>query len=319
MSSNEIVDTREDLTLESKPLHVMKFGGTSVGGVKPIERCASLIQRYHRSADLVVVASAMRGVTDNLVNLCNLYETGDKELFDLGLEDMLYRHIQVVHELELPRSLTESLEDELVDIFSKLYGNITLTSIMTPEKYARMVSTGERSSVRILRSKLLAKGVLAEAIDASQLIETDNNFKEAKPDFERTKRYVTNGLVPLIQNGIIPVVTGFIGATKDGKVTTLGRGGSDYTASILGLVLKADEVWIWTDVDGIYSADPRYNPDAELFREVSQYRANMMAKMGARVLYTKTIEPLLGTSTVLRVKNTFNPDAEGTKIIPNLS
>lgn len=311
--------TELGLIAERKPLHVMKFGGTSVGGVRPIERCTSLIQRYHRSADLVVVASAMRGVTDNLISLCNLYEAGDRGSFDLGLEDMLYRHIQVIQELELPKPLTESLEDELADMFSELYNNVIATSGMDNEKYARMVATGERAVVRVLRSKLLAQGVLAEAIDASELIETDDNFKEAKPDFAKTEKYVTAGLTPLIRDRIIPVITGFIGATKQGKLTTLGRGGSDYTASILGRVLKADEVWIWTDVDGVYSLDPRYHPDAELLKEISQYRANVMAQMGARVLYPKTIEPLMDSTIVLRVKNTFNPNAEGTKIVASSS
>lgn len=301
---------------ELKSLYVMKFGGTSVGGARPIERVSNLIGKYQREGQSVVtVVSAIRGITDNLVKVCQHISDRDEASSELVLEDILYKHLNVATDLNLPQSLTQSLEDKIAELFFELHTETNKLSDMTLERSDKILSFGERFSVRIVASKLLAKGLMAEPVDAFDILETDNHFGEANPDFEKTKIYADRAITPLLESGIIPVVTGFIGATKDGKITTLGRGGSDYTASILGKVLGAGEVWIWTDVDGIYTADPRYHPDAELLNELSQFRAAQMAKAGARVLYPKTLEPLMGTDIVLRIKNTFNPNSEGSKVV----
>lgn len=302
---------------ELKPLYVMKFGGTSIGGARPIERVSNLIGKYQREGQSVVaVVSAIRGITDSLVKVCQYISDRDKTSSELVLEDILYKHLDVVTDLNLPQPRTQSLEDKIAELFFELHTETNKPANMTPERSDKILSFGERLSVRIVTSKLLAKGLMAESVDAFDILETDNHFGEASPDFEKTSIYADRVIRPLLENGIIPVVTGFIGATKDGEITTLGRGGSDYTASILGRVLGADEVWIWTDVDGIYDADPRYHPDAEVLSEISQFRAIQMARAGARVLYPKTLEPLMGTDIVLRIKNTFNPNSEGSRVIP---
>lgn len=313
--SKESIEKQVRLPPPDSPLYVMKFGGTSIGGAGPIERVARIIYKYIQLCQLVVVISAIRGVTDSLVRVCELIDQYDREKLELGLEDLLYKHEEVIEGLNLPRPLRSSLEGKVKELFLQLNQDALTKEIVTPDRRDRILSIGERLNVRILEAKLLSKGIMVQVVDASEIIETDNNFGEARPDFEKTAIYANRLIPPLLENGITPIITGFIGATKDGKITTLGRGGSDYTASILGRVLNAKEVWIWTDVDGIYSADPRYHPDAQVLRELSQYRANLMAKEGARVLYTKTLEPLLDTSIVLRVKNTFSPKAEGTIII----
>lgn len=317
MFKTERGDTESEISVRRpNSLHVMKFGGTSVGGARPIERVSNLIGKYQREGQSVVaVVSAIRGVTDNLVRVCQYIADQDKANSELVLEDILYKHLDVVTDSNLPQPLTHSLESKIEELFFELHTETNKPGTMTPERSDKILSFGERFSVRIVASKLLAKGLMAEPVDAFDILETDNHFGEASPDFEKTLIYAERVIRPLLEDGIVPVVTGFIGATKDGKITTLGRGGSDYTASILGKVLEANEVWIWTDVDGIYTADPRYHPDAELLNELSQFRAAQMARAGARVLYPKTLEPLMGTNIVLRIKNTFSPNSEGSKVV----
>jgi aspartate kinase len=176
---------------------------------------------------------------------------------------------------------------------------------------------GEQMSVRILAAYLRQIGFPAEAIDATELVVTDDNFLSANPFMDLTEAKVTARLQPLLDQGITPIVTGFIGATKTGTTTTLGRGGSDFSAAILGQALKADEVWIWTDVDGVMTADPRLVPGARnipalTFREVSE-----LAFYGAKVLHPKTIRPCVENNIPLRIKNTFNPAHDGTVIVPD--
>lgn len=300
---------------KAKPLLVMKFGGTSVGGPKPIERVASLVEKYAREGNsLVVVVSAIRGVTNNLVDIGKYIQEGNRLKIELGLEDIFYRHLEVAGNLNLPHPLRASLDSKIEELYSDLSHDALGLEGLTSEQSDKLLSWGEKLNVRIVQAKLASRGLPAEVVEATDLIETDDKFGEASPNMEKTTKCANDLLLPMLTDGVIPVVAGFIGTTRYGKITTLGRGGSDYTASILGKVLEANEVWIWTDVDGVYDADPRYNPNAQLLPGLSQIRAHHMAMNGARVLYPKTVEPLIGTNTVLRVKNTFNPNAAGTKI-----
>ncbi|MBU1000051.1 aspartate kinase [Patescibacteria group bacterium] len=304
-----------DTETATKPLLVMKFGGTSVGGPIPIARTTSIIERYTREGNsLVVVASAIKGVTDSLVGIGKCIQDGKRLELELGLEDIFYRHLDVANNLNLSHPLKTSLNTRIEELFFELYQYASELRGLTSEKSDRILSYGERLSIRIVQAKLLSRGLVAETVDATEIIETDDNFGQASPDIEKTARYARDLLLPMVTDGVIPIVTGFIGSTRYRKTTTLGRGGSDYTASILGKVLDADEVWIWTDVDGVYSADPRKEPNAQFIPELSQVRAHQMAMAGARVLYPKTIEPLMGTGIDLWVKNTFNPDAAGTRV-----
>jgi aspartate kinase len=301
---------------ESADLYVMKFGGTSVGGARQIESTANIIKHQRNDGKaLIVVVSAARGVTDDLLRVCHFSQQSDSEEVTLGLEDILAKHELMINNLDLSFPLRTSLNGKLNNIMSNLWDLCVPLGDVTPEKRDTIVGFGERINAQIVATKLNSVGVQAEAVDATEIIETDNDFGNASPNLEMTKVYAQRRLHPLLENNVVPVVTGFVGATKDYKPTTLGRGGSDYTASILGSVLSAREVWIWTDVDGVYDKDPRENPDASILEILSKRQANAMAEAGAKVLYTKTLRPLMESSTILRVKNTFNPDFPGTTII----
>jgi bifunctional aspartokinase / homoserine dehydrogenase 1 len=174
---------------------------------------------------------------------------------------------------------------------------------------------GERMSVRLLTTALEAAGCSAQFIESTQIIVTDNHFQNAHPDIAKSTVRGRQVLEPLLDKGIVPVVTGFIGATPEGVITTLGRGGSDYSAGILGALLPADEVWIWTDVNGVMSADPRLVPQARTIPEITYREIAELAYFGAKVLHPKTIRPVIDAGIGLRICNTFNPQHPGTRLL----
>jgi aspartate kinase len=176
-------------------------------------------------------------------------------------------------------------------------------------------SLGERMNTPLFAAVLRGKGVKAQAVDAAQLIVTDASFQNANPIEQATRQKVREGLIPLLDEKVVPVVTGFVAATQDGILTTLGRGGSDYTAAILGDSLDASEVWTWTDVDGVMTADPRIVSNARVIPELSFSEVSELAYFGAKVLHPKTLRPIIERDIPLWVKNTFNPESPGTKVI----
>jgi aspartate kinase len=176
-------------------------------------------------------------------------------------------------------------------------------------------SLGERINARIVSAALQAREIAAQAVDAMDLIVTDDRFQQASPLMESTEAQVNEVLRPLLDQQIVPIVTGFIGATIDGVVTTLGRGGSDYSAAILGAALSADEVWTWTDVDGVMTADPRIAPHAHVIPTLSYNEVGELAYFGAKVLHPKTISPVVAEGIPVLVRNTFNPTCPGTRIV----
>lgn len=298
--------------------YVMKFGGTSVGNARAIEGTVSILRRYYSLGwPLVAVLSAMSGITNGLVSICDGIQRSDRKSVQNNLDAILDTHTTAVSELRFSVEQRAVLRRELRELFVLLHES-TQAGGMTPERKDCILSFGERMNSRIVAAACRKEGIKSLAVDATEIIETDDSFGEAKPVFERSYMKTRRLLNPLLGDGCLPVVTGFIGKTADGRVATLGRGGSDYTASYLGRILHACEVWIWTDVNGIYTADPNKDPSAEIISEMSFRRADEMAKNGAKVLYTKTVEPLLGTDTILRVKNTFNPDFAGTKIVNDI-
>ena len=161
-------------------------------------------------------------------------------------------------------------------------------------------------------------GVKAQAIESTEFIVTNAHFQNAHPDFKATREKTRAMLNPILDKGIVPVTTGFIGATPEGVITTLGRGGSDYSAAIIGAVLPADDVWIWTDVDGVMTTDPRIVPDARTLPEITYSEIAELAYYGAKVLHPKTIRPVVDAGIGLRICNTFNPSHPGTRLIANV-
>ena len=203
----------------------------------------------------------------------------------------------------------------LISDFLNLCQAIAVLGEATPRALDAVAALGERMSVRLLAAALDSAGVPAQYVEATQLIVTDRNFQNAHPDLEATQQRSRLVLDPILDLGRVPVVTGFIGATPEGITTTLGRGGSDYSAGILGAVLPADDVWIWTDVDGVMSADPRAVPSARTISELTYREIAELAYFGAKVLHPKTIRPVIDAGIGLRICNTFNPDHPGTRLV----
>jgi aspartate kinase len=205
--------------------------------------------------------------------------------------------------------------DHLIGDFVNLCRAIAVLGEASPRAMDAVAALGERMSVRLLAAALHEKDVPAQFVEATQLIVTDSNFTNAHPDLEATRQRTRQMLDPLLAQGRVPVVTGFIAADPKGITTTLGRGGSDYSAALLGAALPADEVWIWTDVDGVMSADPRLVANARTIPELTYREIAELAYYGAKVLHPKTIRPVIEAGIRLRICNTFNPDLPGTHLV----
>ncbi len=304
---------------ESKPRRlVMKFGGTSVGSVQMLEQAASIVKSYQPEwPEIVVVVSAMSGVTDRLLESARLAVAGEAQKSRQAVADLQTHHNQTITALFAPE-VAQTLMDEIAPFFEDLQAYCTSIEVLreiTPRGLDAITSLGERINARVVSALLRRMGLNSQAVDATDLIVSDSNFQNAAPFMDATRKRVQKFLLPILTQGIIPVVTGFIAANEDGVTTTLGRGGSDYTASILGVCADADEVWTWTDVDGVLSADPRIVPEARVIPEISYAEVSELAYFGAKVLHPKTIRPIIDHNLPLWVKNTFNPQHPGTKIV----
>lgn len=306
---------------KKKPLLVMKFGGTSVGSAERIQGVAEIVAGYAAQADVVVVVSAMGGVTDMLIRAATEASHGDREHWKGVRQSLAQRHREVADQLlsaaeqaiVLPR-LTEQVSD-----FENLCSGFSLVREVTPRAMDTLSSLGEVMSATLVASVLRSRGCAAVAVDAVELIVTDDEFGNATPLVDETRTKTRERLAALREAGRIPVVTGFRGATREGLCTTLGRGGSDYSGTILGAALDADEVWIWTDVDGVMTADPRLVPAARIIPEISYREAIELSFFGAKVLHPKTIQPVMKKKVPVWIKNSFNPSCPGTKIGPSAS
>ena len=302
----------------------MKFGGTSVGDAALISTVARIVQEAKAGEDqVVVVVSAMDGVTDSLIKAARAAAEGKDEVYWGIKAELLARHLDAVGELVGDDDRLEvggMVEDHLHDL-ERLCRSIAVLGELTVRSLDMVVGIGEKLSSIILAATLRARGMKAQAVDATQIVVTDDNFGAANPLMRETRAKVRESLLPPLERGVVPVVTGYIGATAEGVPTTLGRGGSDYTAAIIGACLEADEVQIWTDVDGILTADPKIVPEARTLAELSYAEAAELAYFGADVLHPKTIKPIVEQGIPLRIKNTFNPSHPGTLIIekPGLS
>ena len=298
---------------------VMKFGGTSVGSHTAINQACEIVKTSTQEwGRLVVVVSAMRGVTDALIESAVAAALGDEVLYQSLIGDLQTRHYTVVSELLSEVSERDPMLrtiDEYIAELSAYCRSIHVLGEVTARGMDTITSLGERINARIVASALRQSGIRSQAVDATELIVTDASFQNAIPLMDATRTQIQLRLGPLLQEKSAPVVTGFIGATQDGIITTLGRGGSDYTAAILGDCLDADEVWTWTDVDGVMTADPRVVPDARVIPELSFSEISELAYFGAKVLHPKTLRPLIERDIPLWVKNTFNPTYPGTQII----
>ncbi len=298
---------------------VMKFGGTSVGSVEALTQAADIVQEQAREWErLVVVVSAMSGVTDALSKGAVTSASGDDQTYRAVVADLRVRHYRVADELlaaDGERAQLLAAVDSYMDEFATFCHSVHVLGEVTPRAMDAITSLGERINARMLAAVLRQRGAKSEAVDATELIVTDATFQKAAPLMDATRAKAAARLAPLLDEGAVAVVTGFIAATESGVTTTLGRGGSDYSAAILGDCLDADEVWIWTDVDGVMTADPRIAPDARIIPLLSYGEVGELAYFGAKVLHPLTIRPVVERGIPLRVKNTFNPTCSGTCIV----
>ncbi len=285
---------------------ILKFGGTSVSNQKCLKTIASIVKK-EKSREPVVVVSAISGVTDLLLLLINAKESDRRNIL---------KKIELLH-MNLIKSYSPKARLEIISYVEKCMGQIDKLSLRKRKDSSlqdEIVSYGEIMSSYIISYMLRSVGISARQVIATSLIVTDNNFGAAEFLPEITREKAKKVILPLVEKGTVPVVTGFIGVTKDGKITTFGRGGSDYTAAILGYVLNAREIQIWTDVDGIFTSDPRFIKDASVLSEISYKEASELAAFGAKILHPKTIRPAISAGISVRVLNTFNPDGPGTLI-----
>lgn len=300
-------------------MKVLKFGGTSVGSAEAFAQVARIVQRARdEDPEIVVVTSAMAGVTDTLIQAARAAAEGNELSYRDARNELLVKHQLVAGQLiddNMERAAVSRLLDTKLREFERLCQSINVLGELTPRGLDVVSSLGEQMAAPLLAAVLRAHDVPAEAVDAREIIVTDDTFGAANPLMEETCPRVQERLRPLLEKGVVPVVTGFIGATRSGVTTTLGRGGSDYSAALIGACLDADEVQIWTDVNGVLTADPRIVPNACTLPELSYIEAAELAYFGAKVLHPKTIRPAIERDIPIRVLNTFDPDGPSTRIV----
>jgi len=302
---------------------VLKFGGTSVGNTQAFAQVAQIVKRTReRDPNIVVVTSAMSGVTNTLIHAAQAAAAGHEQPYREARSDLLLKHQLVAGQLiedGVERAAYGRLIDERLRAFERLCQSIYVLGELTARGLDVVSGLGERMAAPLLAAVLRGQGIPAEWVDAAEIIVTDDTFGAAVPLLEPTCARTQARLRPLLEEGKVPVVTGFVAATANGVPTTLGRGGSDYSAAILGACLNADEVQIWTDVNGIMTADPRIVPHAHTLPELTYIEAAELAYFGAKVLHPKTILPAIEASIPIRVANTFDPDGPSTLIVREAS
>jgi len=301
-------------------LLVMKFGGTSMGSAERIRVAARLTAEQSAKRPVVVVVSAMSKVTDLLLDSLRKAEAGDQADLDANLEKLSARHLECCRGL-LPKekqdAATKGLEG-LIAEFARIAKGVMMLGVRPPRSVDEAVAVGERLSAYLMALHMEAEGIPAVAVNAADVIATDAVFGNSTPLMEQTRVRAAAVLRPLLERNAVPIVTGFNGSTLDNRPTTLGRGGSDFSASILAAVLDAAELWIWTDVDGIMSGDPRLVTDARVLPEITYAEAAELAYNGAKVLHPRTLAPLAERGIPVWSKNSFAPEKPGTRILPTV-
>lgn len=299
-----------------KDLLIMKFGGTSMGSAERIRVAARIAAEEKARRPVAVVVSAMSGVTDLLIDTLRHAEVGDREGMEVKLRQLEEKHLETCREL-IPageRAATlAAIENKIAD-FRRIARGMLMLGERPPRSVDEGIAVGEHLSSLLMAAYLRSQGIPAEAVNCAEIIVTDSVFGSASPLLEPTRERARTRLLPMIEAGSLPVATGFNGATVDGHPTTLGRGGSDYSASILAFALDAAELWIWTDVDGIMTADPRIVPEAAVLSEITYREAAELAYNGAKVLHPRTLAPLIEKGIPVWSKNSFAPEKPGTRI-----
>lgn len=295
---------------------VMKFGGTSVQDAEAIRRLVEIV-RSRIDKNPVVVSSATSGTTDALLNACDSAASRDFDKADSIISTIYNKHIQLSNELVSDQSLLKELTERIEQLISELKDlikGVYLLSEIPDRIKAKVVSFGELLSTPIISCTLIEHGINSTLADSREFIITNSNYLKGEPDYSEISKRTQQTLSPLINSNSVPVVQGFIASTVKGEPSVLGRGGSDYTASLIGMAMNAEEVEIWTDVDGIMTADPRKVNGTKIIEEISFKEAAELAFFGAKVLHPSTIIPAVENNIPVRILNSKSPSKTGTLI-----
>ncbi|MEO8032789.1 MAG: lysine-sensitive aspartokinase 3 [Acidobacteriota bacterium] len=296
---------------------VIKFGGTSVGDAGRVANAIDIVSE-RRHLQPIVVVSALAGVTNDLVAATEAARACDIERVDRIIAAVRQRHEDVAMQLvqqkfDFFESFLKQLQKQIEQIHTILKG-IAMLGEVTARARDKVVAIGEKLSSVLFTYSMMMHALPGEHVDSEDVVITDGRFGEAGPLMAQTREAAARVLLPLIERNLIPVMGGFIGRTEDGATTTLGRGGSDYSAAIVGAAVGADEIQIWTDVDGMMTCDPRLIPGARVIDRISYVEAAELAWFGAKVLHPKTIAPAVEQKIPVRVLNTHNVASAGTLV-----
>jgi len=294
----------------------LKFGGSSLLGAERMLHAADLVRAAAQSSNVIVIVSAMKAVTDRLLSISRFLAEGKLAHARNEAEGVIHLHLDVLQDLQIG----EEQQDRVRRVFQLLAcdllhevpqeGRVAATA----ELADRLASFGERFSARLFAAALEKSGVPAVPVSSSEFVLTCDTFRDAKPHLEQTRERGRGILLPLLEDGLVPVVTGFIGATPDGRITTLGRNSSDFSGAIIAHVVDAEELVIWTDVDGLYTANPHVSAEAKLLHDLSYDEAHALAASGAKVLHPHVLPLAAETEMTIWIRNTFKPHVRGTRI-----
>jgi len=318
-STPDSVDPNAPVTRDE--VMAFKFGGTSLLGAERMLNAAQIVRDAAKTCGVVVIVSAMKGVTDHLLAIGTALVNGKAAAAQDEAQGVISSHLGVLNDLQLEEDDDLRVRRELQALGRDLLHDVNnnLRPLAVSELLDRLASYGERLSSRLFAAALEKSGVPAIPVTSSDFVRTCDTFRDARPNLPETRKHGREVLLPLLAEGLVPVVTGFIGATPDGRITTLGRNSSDFSGAIIAHVVDADELVIWTDVDGIFTANPRENQQAKWLHEMSYDEAHALAKSGAKVLHAKVLPLAAETEMVVWVRNTFNPTCRGTRIGPALA
>jgi aspartate kinase len=297
---------------------VIKYGGTSISSAKDIQAVANHLNSLSKKNEIVVVCSATSGTTDDLIEISESIKKENKSKAEQLASKITNRHKQLakqtIKKADLRKKLLKNFDDDFAELVALIDGMVLLGEV-TPRTMDYLFSFGERLSIKLVSMAVSDTGKKSVPLTGKEVgIVTDSNFGESKPLIDTTRLRVSKTVENLFSKKTVPVVGGFVGADQHGHVTTFGRGGSDYSATIIGTCIKADEIWLMSDVDGLMTADPKIVKNAKLLKEVSYIEAIEMALFGAKQIHPRTFEPLLSKKIPMKIRSSFNLKNEGTLV-----
>ncbi len=297
----------------------MKFGGSLLDNEIKFDNVINIIKSYYSlNNEIVVIISALHGITDKISDICDHIKKVNKESLYLFLKNIEIAHTNLIDKIildEKEKSKLLQLISNLMNEFRDVLLGISILGEVTPKSKDYLLSFGERLSTPIVSYALNSAGLKSSYLNGKEVgILTNSHFGDAKPLMDTTKLRVHHNIEPLLKEKTIPVVTGFIGCDQNGNITTIGRGGSDYSATIIGASINADEVWLWGDIDGLMTADPKIVKDAIVLEEVSVSEALELSMFGSKYMHPRALEPVVDSKIAVRIRNANNIDHPGTLI-----